>query len=277
MRILLFLIGLTVVAAPTHKDIEYAVVDGHSLKLDIYLPEAKNPLLVLWIHGGGWRKGSKERCHVSWLAEHGFAVASINYRLTNKAKFPAQIHDCKGALRWLRANSAKYGYRADRVVVGGSSAGGHLAALLGVTHGIAELEGTVGGNLDQSSKVTAIVNFFGPMDFRLRSRTQPERANAAGGPVALLLGGGADKLTEAAKLASPAFHVTADDPPMLAFHGGKDKTVLLDQAHRIDEVYRKAGLSIDLQILKGAGHGGNVFYKGASREYLLEFLRTQLR
>lgn len=259
------------------KDIEFANVDGHSLKLDLYLPaKTEGARLVVWIHGGGWRGGNKNNCEVAWLADHGYAVASISYRLTDKAIFPAQIHDCKAAVRWLRANADKYGYQTDKIAVAGSSAGGHLAALLGTSGDVKELEGTVGGNLDQSSRVDAVIDFYGATDFALRSKTQPQRANQEGSVVYLLLGGGADEKVELAKLASAAFHVTKDDPPFLVFHGDKDKTVLLDQSQRIQEVYTKAELPITLHVLEGAGHGGNVFYSGERRDIILAFLKKHL-
>lgn len=261
-----------------HKDIEFANVDGHSLKLDLYLPaEEKVGPLVVWIHGGGWRGGSKSKCGISWLTDDGFAVASISYRLTNKAIFPAQIHDCKAAIRWLRANASKYGYGVDRIGVSGSSAGGHLAALVGTSGDVKQLEGTVGGNLDQSSRADAVVDFYGATDFVLRSKTQPHRANQKGSVVYLLLGGGADQKVALAKQASAAFHVTKDDPPFLVFHGDKDKTVLLDQSERINEVYTKAGLPITLHVLKGSGHGGNEFYSGERRGLIRSFLDKHLQ
>ena len=156
------------------KDIEFAKIKDHSLKLDLYLPEkAKESALVVWIHGGGWQKGSKNDCKVKWLTEHGYSVASISYRLSQIAKFPAQLHDCKGAIRWLRANSSRYGYKTNHIVVAGSSAGGHLAALIGTTSGNQRLEGDVGGNLNQRSSVSAIIDYYGATDFILRSKTQP--------------------------------------------------------------------------------------------------------
>ena len=116
------------------KDLEFAVVDGHSLKLDLYQPhQAEGSHLLVWIHGGGWRKGSKEKCLLRWLPKHGYTVASISYRLSNIAKFPAQLHDCKAAVRWLRANAGKYGYRVGNIAVAGASAGGHLSALMATT------------------------------------------------------------------------------------------------------------------------------------------------
>ena len=255
------------------KDIEFANVDGHSLKLDLYQPAKGDSQLVVWIHGGGWRSGSKANCPVSWLTDHGYAVASISYRLTDKATFPAQIHDCKAAVRWLRANAEEFGYSTDRVAVAGSSAGGHLAALVGTSGDVKDLEGTVGGNLDQPSRVDAVVDFYGATDFVLRSKTQPSRANKEGSVVYLLLGGGADQKVELAKAASAAFHVTPDDPPFLVFHGDKDNKVLLDQSERIVDIYQKAGLPITLHVLEGSGHGGEEFYQGDRRKLIVEFLK----
>ena len=274
----LFLAQAGVCGTKKIKDLEFAVVDGHSLKLDLYLPEnVKSAPLLVWIHGGGWRAGSKNNCSVSWLAEKGFAVASISYRLTDKAIFPAQIHDCKAALRWLRANKSKYAYSSEKVAVAGSSAGGMLAALMGTSGDVKALEGTVGGNNDQSSRVDAVIDFYGASDFILRSKTQPHRANKEGSVVYRLLGGGADKKVELAKQASAAYHVSSDDPPMLVFHGDKDNTVLLDQSLKIQEVYKKAQLPLDLHILKGAGHGGKQFYSEDNKKKMLVFLNKYLK
>ncbi len=213
---------------------------------------------------------------VTWLTGHGYSVASISYRLTDKAPFPAQIHDCKAAVRWLRANAEEFGYSTDRIAVAGSSAGGHLAALMGTSGDVKNFEGTVGGNLDQSSRVDAVVDFYGATDFVLRSKTQPSRANKEGSVVYLLLGGGADKKVKLAKAASAAFHVTPDDPPFLIFHGDKDNKVLLDQSQRIVEVYKKARLPITLHVLEGSGHGGEEFYQGHRRKLIVEFLKQHL-
>ena len=260
------------------KDIEFAVVQGQSLKLDLYLPEKpKGSGLVVWIHGGGWRKGNKEKCFITWLPDHGYTVASISYRFSGAAKFPAQLHDCKGAVRWLRANARKYGYDSKNIFVAGASAGGHLTALMATTSGHKLLEGDVGGNLDQSSTIQAAIDYYGPTDFILRSKTQPSRANEKGSVVYELLGGGAHEKVAEAKLASACYHVSEDDPPLLAFHGTRDKTVLLDQSQSIQNSYIKAGLSIKLHIIDGAGHGGNIFYSGKNANRLLEFLKDRMR
>ena len=133
--------------ATTLRDLTYAVQDDKPLTLDLYLPPGTGPHpLVVWVHGGAWYEGSKEHCPAVPLTGRGYAVASINYRLSREALFPAQIHDCKGAIRWLRAHAIGYGLDAGRIGAWGESAGGHLVALLGTSGDIAELEGTVGGN-----------------------------------------------------------------------------------------------------------------------------------
>lgn len=261
------------------RDVVFAEVDGHPLKLDLYLPTAGEsaPLLV-WIHGGGWRNGSKNKVPLQELTKHGFAIASISYRLTDKAVFPAQIHDCKGAVRWLRANAGRFGYSADAIAVAGGSAGGHLALLLGTSGGVKELEGVVGGNLSQSSNVQAVIDYFGPSDFVLRGQTQPGRAYTnKSGSFALLGGVEGQKLdatTEA--LASPAHYVSADDPPLLIFHGQVDTTVLLDQSEHIAKLYGNAGLQAELIVLEQAGHGGKAFFGAEHFETAKRFLKQQL-
>lgn len=260
-----------------HADLLFASVDGKDMLLDLYLPEnVEGSPLIVWIHGGGWRGGNKNGCSIKWLTEHGYSIASVSYRLSQEAKFPAQIHDVKAAVRWLRAHADDYGYDPERIAVAGSSAGGHLAALLGVSHGVNELEGDVGEHDDQSSKVAAVVNFYGASDFILRSKTQPERANAVGSVVYDLLGGPAKVLVEKTVLASPAFHVTSDDPPMIILHGVDDNTVLVDQAVRMFESYLASNLAVELHALDGSGHGGPEFNSGANAQAILAFLKRHL-
>ena len=275
-----FLVGILAAqeAPKVHQDIEFAKVDGHSLKLDLYLPaNGEESPLVVWIHGGGWRAGSKEKCSVKWLTEHGFAIASISYRLTDKATFPAQIHDCKGAVRWLRANADKYGYRTCKIAVAGSSAGGHLAALLGISGNVKALEGNVGGNLDQSSRADAIIDYFGATDFIQRTKSQPHKTIKEGSIVNLLLGGPADKKVELARQASSAFHVTKDDPPLLILHGKKDDKVLLAQSTRLESVYKEANLPVTLLVLENSGHGGSEFFSVDARKQAVQFLENHLK
>ena len=257
------------------KNIQYAEVGGKPLLLDLYLPEKpEGSPLVIWVHGGGWIGGSKQNCFVKWLSNFGYTVASINYRLVDVAKWPAQLHDCKGAIRWLRANAQTYGYNPDCVIAAGASAGGHLVALLGTTGDNDELEGTVGGNSDQSSRVQAVVDYYGATDFPLRSKTQSWKVNKPGSVVYNLLGGPANQFVDKAKQASAKFHVTPDDPPLLAFHGVQDTTVLMNQTDAIEAAYVKAGLPVTVHRLENSGHGGTEFYTGKNAEHLCTFLET---
>jgi acetyl esterase/lipase len=148
------------------RDLEYARAGEKSLLLDLYLPEkSRHSLpLIIWIHGGAWTGGDKADCPARRLLQRGYAVASINYRLSNEAIFPAQIEDCKAAIRWLRAHAKQYGLDADHFGAWGSSAGGHLVALLGTTGDLKQFD--KGDNLDFSSRVQAVCDFYGPTDPR---------------------------------------------------------------------------------------------------------------
>ena len=264
-------------AEPTKADIVVATVDGHELKLDLYLPkDVKNPPLVVFIHGGSWRANSYKNCQTPWLTEYGFAVASISYRLSQDAVFPAQIHDCKAAVRWLRANADELGYDATRIGVAGTSAGGHLALLLGVTGGLKPYEGTVGNHADSSSAVQAVVDYYGPSDFILRSQNQPAKTEEEDSPVRQLIGGPVKENPERARFASPVFQVGKGDAPLLILHGDKDKTVYLDQSQRMVEAYRAAGLDVALQVVPGGGHGGNAHFTPKLREKVAQFLKKHL-
>lgn len=258
-----------------HLDLVFATVDGKELKLDLWVPESKRrPPLLVWIHGGGWRGGSKSKVPLRPLVHEGFAIASISYRFSETAIFPAQIHDCKGAIRWLRAHAGDYGYDADWIAVGGSSAGGHLALLLGTSGGINDLEGEVGGHQDRSSRVQLVLDYFGPSDFVLRGKTQPDRAyTTKSGSFALLGGlreGKVDPKLEV--VASPAHFVSNDDPPLLIFHGNRDETVLIDQSEHMVAEYQRAGLDVTLIVLEGAGHGGQAFFKDENMKLARDFL-----
>ena len=266
------------VASNVKRDLVFAEVDGQKLKLDLYLPETRTPApLVVWIHGGGWRAGSRKKVPFQQITKHGFALASISYRFSNIATFPAQIHDCKAAVRWLRANSERFGYNADWIAVAGSSAGGHLALLMGTSGGVEQMEGCVGNHSEQSSAVQAVIDYFGPSDFVLRGKTQPERAYTNKSGSFALLGGvegqTLDVHTEA--FASPATYVSADDPPLLIFHGKVDSTVLLDQSQHIAKLYTGAGLKVQLVVLEKAGHGGKMFFQEEHFEQAVRFLETQ--
>ena len=258
-------------------DVPFATVDGHTLKLDLFMPEkVESPYLVIWIHGGGWAGGDKKWCNVKWLRGQGYAVASISYRLSGQAVFPAQIHDVKAAVRWLRAHAEEYGYRTDRIAVSGASAGGHLATLLGLTPDVEALEGKVGDHLDQSSRVDVVLDFYGAMDFIQRAKNQPWATLRKGGVVFNLLGGPVDELEDMARLASPVFHVTPDDPPLLLVYGVGDETVRIGQGQRIFNRYLEEGLPVEFHALDIHVHGGDVYFQKVTRAIVESFLEKHL-
>ncbi len=260
------------------RDIEYASVNGNSLKLDLYLPEAKSRPLIIWVHGGAWRAGSKKEMPLEKLVEAGYGAASVDYRLSTQAQFPAQIFDIKAALRFLRAKAATYGYDATRFAVAGDSAGGHLAALVGVTNGEKALEGDVGGNLDQSSDVRAIMSLYGASDLTTILAQSTAKGREMRVPaLQLLLGGQPDEKPDLAKLASPVMHVDPYDPPLLLVHGDADPQMPPEQSHELAAAYEKAGLSVRLEIIPGAVHGGKQFYDETRMALMKTFLDQALK
>ena len=242
------------------RDVVYGKGGARDLKLDIAHPKQRpaEPMPVLvWIHGGGWRAGNKTGGMRRLLpfAQRGYFCASIEYRLTGEAIFPAQIHDCKCAIRYLRAKARQYHLAPDRIGVWGSSAGGHLVALLGTSGGVKELEGT-GGWPDQSSRVQAVCDFCGPSDFAAMVESKrPLSRDPSRAPEMLLFGGPFEKVKDKARQASPVTHASADDPPFLIVHGDEDPVVPLDQGFRMYKALLKAGASPDLYIADGVGHG----------------------
>ncbi|MGJ8695085.1 MAG: alpha/beta fold hydrolase [Verrucomicrobiaceae bacterium] len=241
-------------------DLNYAGNENPRQMVDVYLPEGmEKPMpVVLWIHGGAWRQGSKENAGMSKkLAQLKMAaVVSVGYRLTDEAQWPAQIHDCKAAVRFVRANADKYGLDPERILVWGSSAGGHLAAMLGVTNGEAAYEGVVGPYREESSKVKAVVNFFGPADLvMMDEQGSAMNHSAADSPEGRLVGGKISENLEKAKAASPLYQVGPGDPPMLVVHGTEDRLVPYQQSVDLDAAYEKAGCDCVLLTVKGGGHG----------------------
>lgn len=262
-------------------DIEFAVAGEQSLELDLYLPAtkepAKKPALVVWVHGGAWRAGSKSDVPWSKFTELGYAVASVDYRLSTVARFPTQIHDIKAAIRYLRAKADTYGYDPERVIIAGSSAGGHLAALVGVSNGVKKLEGTVGDNLDRSSDVQAIVSYYGASNLTtILAQSKPRGLQMRPPALQLLLGGQPTEVPELAKLASPVDHVDAKDPPLLLIHGEADPQMPPEQSTELAEAYRKLGLKVQLEIIPGAKHGGPEFYDATRLAILQKFLNESL-
>lgn len=259
------------------KDIAYATVDGKALGLDLYLPAGvSNPALLVWVHGGAWRSGSKASVPAG-LTQGEFAVASVDFRMSTEARFPAMVHDIKGAIRFLRANAARYGYRTDRIAIGGDSSGGHLAVLVGVTAGNAELEGTVGGNAGQSSAVQAILDYYGATDVTtILAQSTPFGLGVRKPALELLLGAQPEDVRAIAQLASPVLHVDARDPPLLIFHGDQDPQMPINQSIELQGAYEKEKVEVTFVAVHGAAHGGQVFYTGENLQRALAFLQRTI-
>jgi acetyl esterase/lipase len=253
------------------RDLAY-VPNGHERqKLDLYVPEVgKGPFpLIVWIHGGGWKHGSKERCPPLPWSGKGYVVASINYRLSQDARFPAQIKDCKAAIRWLRSHAGQYRIDRNRIVAWGGSAGGHLASLLGTAWDVAEWDP---GEEPVSSQVQAVIDWYGRADLTPVT-LDPAWADS---PSASLLGGCGEEVAQVAKKASPIYHVSGDDPPFLIMHGDMDKVVPVRQSQAFAKALKQAGVKVKLLILTGAGHGGGDFLRPEQVEVIDAFLKEYL-
>jgi len=260
------------------KDIEYARVGDHSLRLDLHRPAEEGPhALIVWVHGGAWRSGSKDFMPLGDLLSKGYAVASVDYRLSPVAPFPAQVHDIKAAIRFLRANAETYTLKTERIAIAGASAGGHLAALVGVTNGHQDLEGTVGEHLKESSKVSAIIDLYGPTNFlTILEQSTPHGLGVRIPALQLLLRKQPEDDPTLAKLASPVYHVDKDDPPLLLIHGVQDPQVPISQSLELHGVYKSKGQNAHLHMIYGGVHGGPPFYDSQRIELMDRFLSPVL-
>jgi acetyl esterase/lipase len=263
-------------------DIQYARVGDHPLLLDLFLPRRVAPQserspLVVWIHGGAWRSGSRKDMPLGPLVEGGYAVASVDYRLSPEARFPAQVHDIKAAIRFLRANANQYGYDASRIAVAGNSAGGHLAALVGVTNGHSELEGTVGEHATQKSDVQAIISLYGMSNLTtILGQSTPHGLGVRVPALQLLLGGRPEEVPQLARLASPVFHVDNGDPPLLLVHGDQDPQAPINQSHELQGRYEALNLPHRFVVLHGSKHGGPEFFDAERCRLMAAFLQEHL-
>jgi acetyl esterase/lipase len=237
------------------RDVAYVSAGHEQQKLDLYLPATgTNRPLIVWVHGGAFRTGSKMPCPALFFLKEGYAVASINYRLSQQALFPAQIQDGKAAIRWLRAHAREHGIDPDRIGAWGSSAGGHLVALLGTAGNVKDFD--AGDYLQVSSRVQAVCDWFGPTDFTVMNKYPGTMDHdAADSPESQLLGGPVQKNRDRAARANPVTYVTKDDPPFLIMHGDKDPLVPLNQSELLDAALKRAGVEVTFHVVKGAGHG----------------------
>ncbi|MDF1514817.1 MAG: alpha/beta hydrolase [Anaerolineae bacterium] len=239
------------------RDIVYGQGGDSELLLDLYLP--RNPVravpIILYIHGGGWIELDKNWCpYPMRFLEKEFAVASINYRLSDEAPFPAQLHDCKAAVRWLRDNADTYGLDADHIGAWGDSAGGHLAALLGLTAQRPELEGN-GGNPGVSSEVQAVCDWFGPSHLAaLVDKPVDSEMIDIKAIVAQLIGGPTRLNPDKLKQASPITYVSSEAAPFLIMHGDIDRIVPVSQSVLLYEALWLAGSEVRLHVVHGSGH-----------------------
>ncbi len=242
------------------ENVEYGTGGGHPLHVDIARPaETPKGLMpaVLTIHGGGWAGGSHRGYLPFGLVKEGYLVAAVEYRLSGEAPWPAQIEDCKAAVRWLRANAAKYHVDPDRIGCMGHSAGGHLVSCLGTLGDVPELEGK-GGNPGVSSKVQAVVDEAGPSDFTPAARPAvgaPPKDDKDHPGLVKLFGGTYAEEKAAWDMASPALQAKAGDPPFLVVHGEKDNLVPIAQAERMIAALKKAEVPVEVIRVKNAGHG----------------------
>ena len=282
--------GRDTVTANMIPDIPYASL-SKAQRLDLYLPDqGPGPFpVILSVHGGAWLAGDKrdgQKTPMLAGLKRGYAVVSINYRLSQEAQWPAQINDCKAAVRWIRANAAKYRIDPERIAVWGGSAGGHLSALLGTSGGVESLEARSLGNPDQSSRVQAVVDWFGPTDLSRMDEQMKESGVKSQmdhfsprSPEALLLGKIPNDAPDLAREADPGTYVSADDPPFLIQHGLEDNLVpwqgSLLLARKLGNVlgYEK----VSLELFPATGHGGPAFGTEENVDRVFRFLDKTLK
>lgn len=243
------------------KNIPYTRPSTPRQNFDLYLPEGphQRPFpLIVWIHGGAWMMGVKDWDNVKYLVGHGYAIASIGYRFSPEATFPAQIQDCNAALDFILAHAAGYGVDSNRFIIGGASAGGHLALLLG----LARNQSAFGA--EPAIRPVAILDFFGPTDLNhmaedltaIHSQTGLDLWRDAG---AKLLGAPAQDCPDKARFASPLTYVTTNSAPVLILQGDKDNLVPVNQSRRLEAELNRARVKNQLIVVAGAGHDGPLF------------------
>jgi acetyl esterase/lipase len=245
------------------KNLFYAENQNQAQALDLFIPESRQseklPIIV-YIHGGGWQNGNKEmglEVLRPFLKNGKYIGCSINYRLSGEAKWPAQIYDCKAALRWIKANANKYGIDKDKIGIWGTSAGGHLVAMLALTSESNEFNGEIGKHLNETAAISCAVDGFGPSDLlAMDDRPGAFEHNSANSPESKLIGGALQQNKDKALNASPVSWVSNKCEPMLIYHGTDDKLVIIEQSDKLYSLLKEAGTD-DIYYIKinGAGHG----------------------
>lgn len=258
-------------------DLTYAKVGDTELKLDFYPGSGQKAApLIVWIHGGGWSGGSRKqavpaRRFQSLYPE--YAVASIGYRLTREAIFPAQIEDCRKAVAWLRQNSEKLAVDPKRFAVWGSSAGGHLASMVGTINDWPSDQASIKGQC----RVQAVVDYYGPTDLTALAKEKGfERHAQAGSAESRLLGGPVLELPAEAGRANPITYISPDDPPFFIVHGASDPVVAPSQSQLLHNALKAKGVQSELTLIPGAGHGGPQFIESRLMDQVHQFLARAL-
>jgi acetyl esterase/lipase len=260
------------------RDLTYAQDDGILRKLDFYdpadpRPEKPTPLLV-WVHGGAWSGGSKQGVPLMALTHQGIAIASVDYRLSTVAPFPANVHDLKAAIRFLRANAEKFHIDPERIFIVGSSAGGHLAALTGLSGGDAALEGRVGDCLTTLSSVRGVISFFGASDLvHILDQSTDFGRKMRVPALTLLLGGPLEEKMDLARQASPVSHLDPRDPPLLLIHGDQDPQMPFQQSLDLQIACKEKNIPCQLIPIVGGVHGGDLFYTVKILDELVRWVR----
>ena len=273
---------------PTYADLAYAT-QSDAQKLDLYIPEGSGPFpVVIMVHGGGFMFGDKADgaglTGVDQLLAAGYAVASINYRLSGEAQYPSQIYDAKASVRFLRANAEKYNLNPDKFAAWGASAGGNLVSLLGTTCGVEELEGADRGNVEQSSCVQAVVDWFGPIDFlkmdeQFAGTSCEQSHNAANSPESKLVGAEIQTVPDLVATTNPMNYITADDAPFFIENGTADCNIPpIQNKNLADALSAVIGAdNVTYVSLEGAGHGGSQFETAENLKLVIDFLDKNLK
>jgi acetyl esterase/lipase len=274
--------SLSFASEATFRDLEYVSITGFSGKLDLYHPANSDPAIIyptiIWVHGGAWRSGSKNDVPILPLLKHGFAIASVDYRLSVQAPFPAQAHDIQAAIRFLRAKAEAYRLDRQRFIVAGASAGGHLAALVGVSANSTALEGSLGSFLEYDRSVQAIVSFYGASNLQtILSQSTKHGLSVRVPALQLFLGGQPEEKPDLASLASPISHVDRTDPPLWLIHGDADPQMPIEQSKELLRAYRELGLLASLDIIEGGKHGGPEFFEDQRLADLASQIKLKLR
>ncbi len=268
-------------------DIAYAAQSA-TQKLDVYLPDSlKGPYpVIVWLHPGGFSRGDKEMIGplVPAMLVRGYAAVSVDYRLAGEANFPAQIFDARSAVRWIRANAAKYNFNPDQIASWGISAGSTLAALLGTACKVKELEDLSAGNASESSSVNAVVSWYGPMDFlnlesqRLQLGQKPTNSSEISGE-SQMLGGSISEVPEKYKALSPITYLNAECPPFYIQHGKSDELVPYLQSVRFAEALEAAAgkTRVTLKLIENAGHFDRIHSSPENIKSVLDFLDRQFK